>query len=150
MNGTARQEVAFAATLLRGAAHEWYMGYEQRNGNQPPRDWPTMMQAILERFWLKHKSSRGAGETSDNFARKKICPRIYVRIETLLGRMPTRDEATWKNMYVWGLQPHLARTVALKYPTTIAQAADMLRKLSWPSKPLKDLHWAAREHAPQL
>ena len=36
MNSTARQEVAFIATLLRGAAHEWYMGYEQRNGNQPP------------------------------------------------------------------------------------------------------------------
>ena len=50
MIGTARQEVAFAATLLRGAAHEWYMGYERRNGNQPPRDWPTTRQAILDRF----------------------------------------------------------------------------------------------------
>ena len=50
MNGTTRQEVAFAATLLKGAAHEWYMGYERRNGNQPPRDWPTMRQAILDRF----------------------------------------------------------------------------------------------------
>ena len=28
MSGTMRQEVAFATTLLRGAAHEWYMGYE--------------------------------------------------------------------------------------------------------------------------
>ena len=26
-------------------------------------------------------------------------------------------------MYVWGLQPHLGKAVALKYPTTIAQAA---------------------------
>ena len=26
-------------------------------------------------------------------------------------------------MYVWGLQPHLAKAVALKYPTTIVQAA---------------------------
>ena len=50
MCGNAHQEVAFAATLLRGAAHEWHMGYEKRNGNRPPQDWPTMMQAILERF----------------------------------------------------------------------------------------------------
>ena len=50
MEGTARQEVAFAATLLRGAAHEWYRGYEQRNGNKPPQDWSTMQQAILDRF----------------------------------------------------------------------------------------------------
>ena len=46
----AHQEVAFAATLLRGAAHEWYLGYEKRNGSRPPQDWPTLMQAILERF----------------------------------------------------------------------------------------------------
>ena len=26
-------------------------------------------------------------------------------------------------MYMWGLQPHLARAIALKYPATIAQAA---------------------------
>ena len=40
----------------------------------------------------------------------------------LFGLLSTRDEATWKNMYMWGLQPHLAEAVALKYPTTIAQA----------------------------
>ena len=36
MCGNAHQEVAFAAPLLRGAAHEWYLGYEKRNGNRPP------------------------------------------------------------------------------------------------------------------
>ena len=70
--------------------------------------------------------------------------------ETLLGRMPTRDEVMWKNMYVWGLQPHLARTVALKYPTMIAQAAGHAEETGWPSKPLNDLHWADKEHAPLL
>ena len=29
MHGTPQQEVAFAATLLRGAAHEWYLSYER-------------------------------------------------------------------------------------------------------------------------
>ena len=38
MRGSPQQEVAFAATLLRGTAHEWYLGYEKRIGNQPPRD----------------------------------------------------------------------------------------------------------------
>ena len=50
MRGDAQQEVAFAATLLHEATHEWYMGYEKRNGNKPAWDWPTLMQAILERF----------------------------------------------------------------------------------------------------
>ena len=123
MNGTARQEVAFAATLLRGAAHEWYMGYEQRNGNQPPRDWPTMMQAILERFGSNIRAQEAQAKLLTISQGKRSVREYTSEFETLLGRMPTRDEATWKNMYVWGLQPHLARTVALKYPTTIAQAA---------------------------
>ena len=38
MCGNAHQEVAFAATLLCGAAHEWYMGYEKCNENRPPQD----------------------------------------------------------------------------------------------------------------
>ena len=37
--------------------------------------------------------------------------------------MTTQDEATWLNVYIWGLQPHLARAVALKYPTIIAQVS---------------------------
>ena len=42
--------------------------------------------------------------------------------EMLLGRLNTQDESTWINVYIWGLQPHLATVVALKYPSTIAQA----------------------------
>ena len=35
---SSQQEIAFEATLLRGTAHQWYFGYEKRNGYQPPRD----------------------------------------------------------------------------------------------------------------
>ena len=59
-----------------------------------------------------------------NLSQGKRSVREYTsEFETLLGRLSTRDEGTWKDIYVWGLQPHLGRAVALKYPTTIAQAA---------------------------
>lgn len=54
---------------------------------------------------------------------KRIVREYTSEFETLLGRLTTRDEATWLNVYIWGLQPHLATAVALKYPTTIAQAS---------------------------
>ena len=38
-------------------------------------------------------------------------------------------------MYVWGLQPHLAKAVALKYPTTIAQAAGHAEEIELAIKP---------------
>ena len=123
MCGNAHQEVAFAATLLRGAAHEWYMGYEKRNGNRPPQDWPTMMQAILERFGSNIRAQEAHAKLLTVSQGKRSVRDYTSEFETLLGRLSTRDEDTWKRMYVWGLQPHLAKAVALKYPTTIAQAA---------------------------
>ena len=123
MSGTARQEVAFAATLLRGAAHEWYMGYERRNGNQPPQDWPTMQQAILDRFGSNIRAQEAHAKLLTISQGKRSVRDYTSEFETLLGRLSTRDEMTWKNMYIWGLQPHLAQAIALKYPTTIAQAA---------------------------
>ena len=50
MAGTAQQEVAFAAMLLRDVAQECWVGYLRRNYRKHPRDWDTMAQAILERF----------------------------------------------------------------------------------------------------
>ena len=123
MCGNAHQEVAFAATLLRGAAHEWYMGYEKRNGNRPPQDWPTLMQAILERFGSNIRAQEAHAKLLTVSQGKRSVRDYTSEFETLLGRLSTRDEDTWKRMYVWGLQPHLAKAVALKYPTTIAQAA---------------------------
>ena len=123
MHGTTQQEVAFAATLLRGAAHEWYLSYERRNGNKPPRDWPTMMQALLERFGSNIRAQEAQSKLMNISQGKRIVREYTSEFETLLGRLTTRDEATWLNVYIWGLQPHLATAVALKYPTTIAQAS---------------------------
>ena len=134
MNGTTRQEVAFTATLLKGAAHEWYMGYERRNGNQPPRDWPTMRQAILDRFGSNIRAQEAHAKLLTVTQGKRSVREYTSEFETLLGRLSTRDEATWKNMYVWGLQPHLARAVALKYPATIAQAAGHAEETELPIK----------------
>ena len=50
MVGTTQEEVAYAATLLRDVAQEWWVGYLRRNHGKYPRDWDTMVQAILERF----------------------------------------------------------------------------------------------------
>lgn len=39
-----------------------------------------------------------------------------------IGGLVFEDETSWLNVYVWGLQPLLARDVAVKYPTAMAQA----------------------------
>ena len=94
MDGTARQEVAFAATLLIGAAHEWYQGYKQRNGNKPPQDWSTMQQAILDRFGLNIRAQEAHAKLL-TISQGKSSVRDYTsEFEMLLGRLSTQNEAT--------------------------------------------------------
>lgn len=50
IQGTARQDVTFVATLLWGTGHEWYLVCGWINGNQPPRDWRAFQQGLLDNF----------------------------------------------------------------------------------------------------
>ena len=94
MDGTARQEVAFAATLVRRAAHEWYRGYEQRNGNKPPQDWSTMQQAILDHFGSNIRAQEAHAKLLTISQGKRSVRDYTSEFEMLLGRLSTRDEAT--------------------------------------------------------
>ena len=91
MCGNAHQEVAFAATLLRGAAHEWYMSYEKRNGNRPPQDRPTLMQAILERFGSNIRAQEAHAKLLTVSQGKRSIRDYTSEFETLLGRFSMRD-----------------------------------------------------------
>ena len=44
------------------------------------------------------------------------------QFKTLLGRLDSYDEGLMLNQFIWGLQPDLARSVSLHYPTSIAKA----------------------------
>ena len=89
MNGTARQDVAFAATLLRGVAHEWCRGYEQRNNNKPPQDWSTMQQAILDRFGSNIRAQEAHAKLLAISQGKRFVQDYTSEFEMLLGRLST-------------------------------------------------------------
>ena len=114
MNGTPKQKVAFAVTLLRGAAHELYLGYERRNGNKPPLNWPTLKQTIPERFGFNILAQEEQSKLMVIWQGKHSVHEYTSELETLHGRPNSQDGRTWLNVYTWGLQPHLASAVALK------------------------------------
>ena len=47
------------------------------------------------------------------------------QFETLLGRLDSYDEGHMLNLFIWGLQPDLARSVSLHYPQSIAKAVSL-------------------------
>ena len=88
-----------------------------------------MMQAILERLGSNIRRQEAHAKLLTVSQGKRSVQDYTSEFGTLLGRLSMRDEDTWKQMYVWGLQPHLAKAVALKYPTTIAQATGHAKEI---------------------
>ena len=73
-----------------------------------------LMQAILDRFGSNIRAQEAHAKLLIVSQGKRSVWDYTSEFETLLRRLSTRDEDTWKKMYVWGLQPHLAKAVALK------------------------------------
>ena len=82
-----------------------------------------MQQAILDRFGSNIRAQEAQAKLLTISQGKRPVRDYTSEFEMLLGRLSTCDETIWKNMYIWGLQPHLAEAVALKYPSTVVQAA---------------------------
>ena len=107
-----------------------------------------MQQAILDRFGSNIRAQEAHAKLLTISQGKRSVRDYTSEFETLLGRLSTRDETTWKNMYIWGLQPHLAEAVALKYPTTIAQAAGHAEQIELAKKTSQRPNLGIWEHVP--
>ena len=124
MGGSDAQQVAYAVTLLRDSAHEWYTVYERRN-RQMPRDWAQLSTALLERFGSNIRSQEAQSQLMSISQGTRPVREYASQFEMLLGRLDSYDEAMLLNQFVWGLQLELARSVSLHYPKSIAQAVSL-------------------------
>ena len=61
MSGSDTQQVAYTVTLFRESAHEWYMAHERRNKG-PPRDWSSLVAALLDRFGSNIRSQQAQSQ----------------------------------------------------------------------------------------
>ena len=124
MGGSDVQQVAYAVTLLRDSAHEWFTAYEKKN-RQLPRDWAQLSTALLERFGSNIRSQEAQSQLMAISQGNRPVREYASQFEMLLGRLDSYDEAMLLNQFVWGLQPELARSVSLHYPKSIAQAVSL-------------------------
>ena len=124
MGGNDLQQVAYAVTLLRDAAHEWFTAYERKH-RQLPRDWAQLSAALLERFGSTMRSQEAQSQLMSISQGTRPVREYASQFEMLLGRLESYDENMLLNQFVWGLQPELARSVSLHYPKSIAQAVSL-------------------------
>ena len=122
MAGTMQQEVAYAATLLRDVAQEWWVGYLRKNHGKYPRDWDAMAQAILERFGSNLRAEMAQAQLQYITQGSRSVREYSAEFELHMGRLESFDERSLIRQFIWGLEESLAKAVTLQYPKTIHAA----------------------------
>ena len=140
MSGSDSQQVAYTVTLFREAAHEWYMSFERRNRG-PPRDWTGLVAALLDRFGSNIRSQEAQSQLMSISQGQRAVRDYASQFETLLGRLDSYDEGLMLNQFIWGLQPDLARSVSLHYPTSIAKAVSLAETTELAVKASRRPNW---------
>ena len=102
MLGSDSQQVAYMVTLFREAAHEWYYSFERRNRG-PPRDWASLVAALLDRFGSNIRSQEAQSQLMSIFQGQHTVRDYASQFETLLDRLDKYDEGQMLNLFVWGL-----------------------------------------------
>ena len=54
-----------------------------------------------------------------------------VEFQTLMDRLPSYDENWMINIFIWGLQPHIARSVSAAQPETILGAINVAESIDY-------------------
>ena len=115
-----KQKVAFISTFLREAAHEWLLLHEKENGT--PKNWKELTQALIKRFGSNIRAQEAQMALIKISQGKKKIRDYSNEFQSLLCRLPSYDEKWMIDLFIWGLQPHIAKSVSLQYPNTVTEA----------------------------
>ena len=129
MQGTPQQEVAYAATLLRANAHDWFMAYLRKNQGRYPRDWATMSAALVDRFGSHLRDRQALAELMVMRQNRHNVRKFAADFENCVGKLTSSDENTLMQMFLWALDKELAEKVALAHPKSLQLAISITEDL---------------------
>ena len=129
MQGTPQQEVAYAATLLRANAHDWFMAYLRKNQGRYPRDWATMSAALVDRFSSRLRDRQALAELMVMRQNRRNVHEFAADFENCVGKLTSSDENTLMQMFLWALDKELAEKVALAHPKSLQSAISIAEDL---------------------
>ena len=129
MQGTPQQEVAYAATLLRANAHDWFMAYLRKNQGRYPRDWATMSAALVDRFGSRLRDRQALAELMVMRQNRRNVREFAADFENCVGKLTSSDENTLMQMFLWALDRDLAEKVALAHPKSLQSAISIAEDL---------------------
>ena len=116
------------------------MSFERRNKG-PPRDWAGLVAALLDHFGSNIRSQEAQSQLMSISQGQRAVHDYASQFKTLLGRLDSYDEGLMLNQFIWGLQPDLARSVSLHYPTSIAKAVSLVETTELAIKASRRPNW---------
>ena len=120
-------QVAYVANLLQGAAQHWFQ--RECDAGRHPRTWRELGQALRHRFGNDTKTEQAQSQIMSMQQGKNETAHDYaLRFETVLEKIPCYDESWVRNLFVWGLQSHLATQVNMQNPATLNRAIQLAKR----------------------
>ena len=129
MQGTAEQQVRFAATYLRENAGIWWRNYVKKNGY--PRCWTELSKALNARFGDPNRARKARAKLMGIQQGQRKIQEYIAEFEALLYKLPSYDESWMLDIFIWGLQPHMARIVTAHRPQTVDEATTIAKEIDF-------------------
>ena len=86
--------MAYAVTLLRNAAKDWWQAYLREQHNLLPPDWATLSIALLDRFGSKLGAKQALADVMTlRQGNRSVC-KYATEFEKNTGQLESSDEAT--------------------------------------------------------
>ena len=126
----ARQQVAYAATLLQEAAADWWVALLRERVGRCPNDWAEFMALLAKRFGSTTRVDRARAELRNIRQGQSEMVHSYLTwFESLLGKLPTHDREWAKVQFVWGLHQRIAELVTISEPGDLHTTINQVEKI---------------------
>lgn len=126
VGGSAAKQVAYASTLLHGAAQTWWQ--RKLRAEEEPWDWPAFADQLLKRFQNTNKSDSAMANLMNIRQKKEESTHDFIcRFEAEMDKVESYDESWLLKMFIWGLPQDQAVLVSQKRPRTLSQAFQLAR-----------------------
>lgn len=126
----AEQRVAYAATLLRDTAADWWRGLSisaTSRGQQAVADWEDFKSKITAHFQPIHEEDF-ARQLVRTLKQQKTVRDYTIRFQEIILQIPTMDERSKVDSFIAGLKQDVRRWVKLQDPRTLEEAMSVAEK----------------------
>ena len=126
VGGPPWKQVAYASTLLQGAAQTWWQRMVRKW--EDPKDWQTFAEQLIGRFKNTNKADSAMAALMSIKQKKEESTHDFIcRFEAELDKVESYDEAWVLKLFIWGLPQDQAVLVSQGKPRRLSQAFQLAR-----------------------